>query len=95
MEIQSAFTSGVQGFQNATEKSNQAAADIAASTLASEENAALTLEQNIEAPKPQPPSPSLTESAVDLKVAEYQAKSSVEVIKTADETLGTLLDVRV
>ena len=90
MEIQSAFTSGVQGFQNATEKSNQAAADIVASTLASEENAALASDTSEQAPLP-----NLTESIVDLKVAEYQAKSSVEVIKTADETLGTLLDLRV
>ena len=35
-----------------------------------------------------------TEAAVDLKVAEFQAKASVNVIQTADETLGTLLDVR-
>lgn len=88
MEIQSAFASGVQGFQNATEKANQAAEDIVASTAASEENASLTLA------KPTT-TPNLNESIVELKVAEYQAKSSAEVIKTADETLGTLLDVRV
>ena len=90
MEIQSAFSSGVQGFQNATEKSNQAALDIAANTVASEEN----IDQTQALAKPTT-APDLTESVVQLKVAEYQAKSSVEVIKTADETLGTLLDVRV
>jgi len=39
--------------------------------------------------------PDINQSIVDLKVAEFQAKASTEVIKTADENLGTLLDVRV
>lgn len=37
--------------------------------------------------------PDLNQSIVDLKVAEFQAKSSVQIIKTADDVLGTLLDV--
>lgn len=35
MEIQSAFNSGIQGFQKATDDANQAAANIAAETSAS------------------------------------------------------------
>ncbi|MCI2282694.1 hypothetical protein L3081_03815 [Colwellia sp. MSW7] len=88
MEIQSAFNSGVQGFQNATETANQAAANIVAETTVPEANtlnaASASSENKI---------PDLNQSIVDLKVAEYQAKASVEVIKTADDTLGTLLDV--
>ena len=75
----SAFSSGREA---------KAALDIAQSTLASEES----IEQSVVEPTT---SPDLNESIVDLKVAEYQAKSSAEVIKTADENLGTLLDVRV
>lgn len=94
MEIQSAFNSGVQGFQRATETANQAAADIVANTSAAEttggqqeatvNQAAASNERKI---------PELNQSIVDLKVAEYQAKASAEVIKTADDSLGTLLDV--
>jgi hypothetical protein len=94
MEIQSAFNSGLQGFQKANEDASKAASDIAASTSYRAE----VIQQSETAATPQlhtQAQPDLTQSIVDLKVAEYQAKGSVNVIKTADETLGTLLDVRV
>ncbi len=89
MEVQSAFTSGIQGFQKATETANQAALDIVTNTTNSDEarvdsQASVNNEQKI---------PELNQSIVDLKVAEYQAKASAQVIKTADDNLGTLLDV--
>ena len=89
MEIQSAFNSGVQGLQRATEAADQAAADIVAETTAAQEADAVSQapasnEQEI---------PDLNQSIVDLKVAEHQAKASTEVIKSADDSLGTLLDV--
>ena len=91
MEIQSAFNSGVQGLQKATKAADQAAADIVASTSAVREadnvsQAPVNTEQDI---------PDLNRSIVELKVAEHQAKASIEVIKTADDSLGTLLDVTV
>ena len=94
MEIQSAFNSGIQGFQKATEQANQAAENIATETTANRDERVTTQtttsqtlasnEQKI---------PDLNQSIVDLKVAEFQAKSSAQVIKTADEVLGTLVDV--
>ena len=89
MEIQSAFNSGVQGLQRATEAADKAAVDIAAETSAAHEaeavnRAPVSNEQKV---------PDLNQSIVDLKVAEHQAKASTEVIKTADDSLGTLLDV--
>lgn len=98
MEIQSAFNSGVQGFQKAVEDANKAAANIVTQTTASEEN--LAVEQGVNKinevqSTTSNDSPSLTQSIVDLKVAEFQAKTSSEVIQSADEVLGTLLDVRV
>lgn len=89
MEVQSAFTSGIQGFQKATETANQAALDIVTNTTNSDEarvdsQTSVNNEQKI---------PELNQSIVDLKVAEYQAKASAQVIKTADDNLGTLLDV--
>lgn len=99
MEIQSAFNAGVQGFQNATEKANEAAENIVeATTLGdfSAENYAQgqqvndsTVSENTGAGDLS----DLNQEIVDLKVAEYQAKASAEVIKSADESLGTLLDV--
>ena len=94
MEIQSAFNSGIQGFQKATDDANQAAASIAAQTNISRDEGVISQavssqtviskEQKI---------PDLNQSIVDLKVAEFQAKSSAQVIKTADEVLGTLVDI--
>lgn len=91
MEIQSAFNSGVLGLQKATEEATQAAANIAAETSVNRDTSSINpiptnSEQKI---------PDLNQSIVDLKVAEHQAKASVQVIKTADEVLGTLLDVTV
>ncbi|WP_085299981.1 hypothetical protein [Cognaticolwellia mytili] len=95
MEIQSAFNAGVQGFQKATEGANQAASDIARSTLSDNEvsepatSSAVTQASAVNEPN------GLTESIVNLRVAEVQAQSSAEVIQSADENLGTLIDVRV
>jgi hypothetical protein len=37
----------------------------------------------------------LTNSLVDLKSAEQQVKASAQVIKSADDTVGTLIDLKV
>ena len=36
----------------------------------------------------------MIESIVDLKLYERSVEASAQVVKTADETLGTLLDIR-
>ncbi len=90
MEIQSAFNSGVQGFQRATEAADQAAVDIVASTTSLDDEDAV-VSQNLASTEQE--IPDLNQSIVELKVAEYQAKASTEVIKAADDSLGTLLDV--
>ncbi|MBL4900010.1 MAG: hypothetical protein JKX76_10290 [Colwellia sp.] len=89
MEIKSAFNSGIQGFQKATEEANQAAENIVAATsIRRDESTINQIPTNNEKKIPD-----LNQSLVDLKVAEFQAKSSAQVIKTADEVLGTLVDV--
>ena len=98
MEISSALNSGLQGLQNARDTADQAAADIVASTNLSNEtqkNSASDGEINTEVSKPNSnlEVPDLNQAIVTLKVAEYQAKASTEVIKSADDALGTLLDV--
>tara|TARA_B100000809_G_scaffold66312_1_gene63029 strand:- start:307 stop:609 length:303 start_codon:yes stop_codon:yes gene_type:complete len=98
VEISSALNSGLQGLQNARDTADQAAADIVASTNLSNEtqkNSASDGEINTEVSKPSSnlEVPDLNQAIVTLKVAEYQAKASTEVIKSADDALGTLLDV--
>jgi len=94
MQISSALNSGLQGFQQANETANKAAADIAGATAARQEQneAGNDLEATETVNKSEPSS--LTRSVVDLKVAENQSNTSAEVVKTADENLGTLIDVR-
>ena len=99
MNIQSAFNSGVQGFQQAQNDASKAAEDIVKSTTfssdeysqdaATQDAASIEPSQNTQAAE----APNLTQSIVDLKVAEFQAKASAEVIQTSDDVLGTLLDV--
>lgn len=98
MEIASAFNSGLQGFQNAQATADQTAADIVASTTVSstqENSTTNTGEVNTEVNITNSAAelPDLNKAIVNLKVAEYQAKASAQVIKSADETLGTLLDI--
>ncbi len=103
MEIQSAFNSGLQGFQNARATADKAPDDILANTtfqaesVAEQENAEATnTEVSTEITNQKSNTndvPDLNQSIVNLKVAEFQAKASAEVIKSADDSLGTLLDV--
>lgn len=98
MEIPSAFNSGLQGLQNAKSTADRAAADIVASadpTIATQNSSAKENEVNTEVSSPTNNNelPDLNQAIVNLKVAEFQAKSSTEVIKSADDSLGTLLDV--
>jgi len=97
VEIPSALNSGIQGLQNARAAADQAATDIVASTTLSTEqqpnpdNSEVNTEvsdssNNLELPD-------LNQAIVNLKVAEFQAKASTEVIRSADDSLGTLLDV--
>ena len=98
MEIQSAFTSGVQGFQKAQDDATEAATNIATNLASSEAEFGIGEEKTVDSPEKNASSqqiPDLNQASVDLKVAEFQAKASADVIQTADETLGTLLDVRV
>jgi len=92
MEIQSALNSGIDGFQKATKNADEAAANIYAQTTQNQND--LSLEDN-GAKSTRTEIPDLNQSIVNLKVAEFQAKASANVISSADENLGTLLDVTV
>ena len=86
----SAFNSGLSSVQSGQQRVNQAATDIASASL----------------PKPAAesaaPNPSnsqaqqvdLASSLVDLQIGKEQVQAGAKVIKTADDALGTLLDIR-
>lgn len=93
MNIESALNNGLQGFKNATALANQAATEIASPTTLNDSVSASQSSDNVQTGTNL--SSDITQSIVNLKVAEHQAKASASVIASADETLGTLLDVRV
>ncbi|MFT5708414.1 MAG: hypothetical protein ACI9ES_002716 [Oceanospirillaceae bacterium] len=91
MNIQPAYSSGLQGIQQANQDLSRTAFDIASRGTQVDGEKTVVAEFGFQNQS----LPDLSESVVDLKVAEYQAKSSVNVIKSADEALGTLIDIRV
>ena len=95
MDVSSTINSGLQGLQNARQLVDKSAADITNEivTTNSINNDTATSKQTSLNNSRQQEVPELNQSIVNLKVAEYQAKASSEVIKSADDALGTLLDV--
>jgi hypothetical protein len=78
--VGSVLDSGVQGFQNGVRQVNQAATTIARAGTVEPEKAS-SLEE-------------ITTAAVELKSGELQAKASAAVIRSADEVLGTLVNIK-
>jgi flagellar hook protein FlgE len=77
--IDSVLATGVAGVQAGLGQAQQAADNIARSGTTRPEGGALN---------------SITEAVVDLKASEIQVKASAAVIKTADEMIGTLIDIK-
>jgi hypothetical protein len=102
MAVNDILNAGVQGFEFARQSAEQAAADINKATLdqQSEQQVAqqrqlqgASSNEGVTAPVGQPPR--LDEAVVDLKVAEFNAKANAQTVRTADEVLGTLIDIKV
>jgi hypothetical protein len=86
----SAFSSGLSSVQNGQQRVNQAANDIA--SISVEKPAAQSPGANPSNNQAQPVD--LATSLVDLQIGKQQVQAGAEVIKTADDALGTLLDIR-
>jgi hypothetical protein len=80
MQIVDSLSIGIQGYNQATERVSQAAQEIASTSIT--DASRQSIDQR-----------GLTESLVDLKVAELDAKANAKVIATASDLLGTILDV--
>lgn len=79
----SAMNSGVLGFQRASQQVDQSAQDLA--------RAGTTTATSVETPRPV----DTTSALVSLKSGEQAGMTSAKVVKTADEMMGTLLDIHV
>lgn len=97
MELQSAYSSGLQGLQRASNGITEASANINREAInqqralnAQQSNAAA---QQPEPVQPEPKTPALEQSLVQLATESTYAEANVRSIKTADEVLGTLIDV--
>jgi flagellar hook-associated protein FlgK len=85
MEITSAFNSGVEGIRRAEQAVAESADKIATQVVQSpqvESPSELSNEQAV----------NLSEELVNLRVEEFNAKANAQVLQTADEVIGTLLD---
>lgn len=90
MEIQPSINSGLQGFERAKEQIDHNAERIANTSVTSvidefpiDESAAPTTPEETVV---------LSEELISMKIAEHQARASANVIQTADEVIGTLID---
>ncbi len=93
MEIGSAFTSGLQGFQQSSGQIAEATANINRQTQTLAEEAQPTAEQQANASQQQ--AASLESSIVTLTSESNNAQANVRAIETADEVLGSIIDLRV
>ena len=100
MDIQSAFASGLQGYQRASAGVTDATIDINRQTTANrqlETEQAVTQAQSAQQPRPLQSTepPPLTDSLVRLASEERNAQANARTIQTADDVLGTVIDIRV
>ena len=85
--VDSILSVGLQGVHNGLAGAQKAAEDIAsATTIDSSELATNENGTDVTA--------DLATAAVELKVSEHQVKASAAVIRTADEMMGTLIDIK-
>jgi flagellar hook protein FlgE len=85
----SAFNSGLSSIQSGQQRVSQAAGDIA--SISVEKPAQEQVASSVDS-QTQPVD--LASSLVDLQIGKQQVQAGAEVIKTADDALGTLLDIR-
>ncbi len=97
MEIQSAFASGLQGLQRASNGITEASVNINRDAV-NQQRAQNAQESRAATARPEPvvtaeKTPALAQSLVQLASESVYAESNVRTIKSADEMLGTIIDV--
>jgi hypothetical protein len=97
MEISgSAFNSGINTIQFGQRRVDQAAADIASNAVAAQPQPSSAPPANQVNPAPSSAEqnrPDLAESLVALRQGQNEVEAGAKVVKTADEVLGTVIDI--
>ncbi len=104
MTISSALNVGVQGFNKASLGVEQSAVDInrAAAEQRNRDNTQIDEQRQLQAARPEEATSQpakaparIDDAIVNLQVEKFNAQANARTIQTADEVLGTLIDVRV
>lgn len=93
----SAFNSGISTIQSGQRRVDQAAADIASNALTQPQQPTATPPTNQVNPATraaEQPRADLAESLVALREGQNESEAGAKLVKTADEVLGTLIDIK-
>ena len=101
MPIGSVFNSGVEGFNRASQGIEKASAEINRASIEQQDDSQLAQQRQLTAARPEeavtaPVSQParIDDALVNLKVEEFNAKANTQSIQTADDVLGTLVDIK-
>ncbi|RZQ54666.1 hypothetical protein CWB73_08505 [Pseudoalteromonas phenolica] len=102
MPIGDVLNNGIDGYNRASQGIERATAEINRATSSEQDESQLAQQRQLQgaspdeavtAPVSQPAK--IDEALVNLKVEEFNAKANIQSIRTADEALGTLIDISV
>jgi len=89
MQLNSAFSSGVYGLNQASQQITESSLSIANQPLQAQSSIIENVNTHSYVSGP------VTTELINMKLAEVQAQASAKVITTADEMVGSLIDVTV
>jgi flagellar hook protein FlgE len=89
--ISSTLSAGINTIQSGQYRVDQAAGEIAAAPVASE----MAQQQSGSAQSNQNAEGDVAENLIQMQVGQYQVQAGARVVTTADELLGTIIDVSV
>lgn len=97
MDVQSAFSAGLSGFRRASEGVTEATVNInrEAGNQQRLRNADADMRADADDKQLQSSTPSQTDSLVQMTQNKLQAEANVRSVQTADEMMGTLIDLKV
>jgi len=102
MPIGDVLNNGIDGYNRASQGIAKATAEINRAIVTEQDESQLSQQRQLQgadpseaitAPVSQPAK--IEESLVNLKVEEFNAKANAQTIRTADEVLGTIIDISV
>jgi hypothetical protein len=102
MPIGDVLNNGIDGYNRASQGIERATAEINRAAASEQDESQLAQQRQLQGARPEeavtaPVSQpaKIDEALVNLKVEEFNAKANTQSIRTADEVLGTLIDISV